>query len=447
MSYLYMKYLKYTLGCVNMEVKELKDISCSIIEKNKNEIIELAKEIFNHPETGYKEYKTSQIINNKFKNLNFNVEEEIAITGIKASIGNNKKPHIAVLGELDAIYDKEHPNANKDGLVHACGHNNQLAIMYGIAFALKKTNLMEKLNGTVDFIAVPAEEYIELDFREKLKKDKKISYFGGKQELISRGYFDDVDLALMAHSFDTGEMKDVIAAPNGNGFIAKKIKFIGKKAHAGSAPEKGINALNAAVLAINNINAQRDTFIDQDNVRVHPIITKGGDVVNTIPHDVRMETYVRASTLDSILEVNEKVDRAIQAAAIAIGAEVDIKDFAGYLPLLNYESLVDLFIKNSKDIIDKKRIIRNMGFAGSFDMGDLSHIMPILHPFFGGVKGGLHTSEFKTIDYELAVIKPIKVLLKTIIDILSDQNILNSIANPCYSKDEYIEILNKMNSN
>jgi metal-dependent amidase/aminoacylase/carboxypeptidase family protein len=159
-----------------------------------------------------------------------------------------------------------------------------------------------------------------------------------------------------------------------------------------------------------------------------------------------METYVRARTLDSIIDTNKKVDRALKAAAIAMGAEVEIKDYPGYLPLLSYDSLVDLFIKNSDQIIDENRIIRNKHLSGSFDMGDLSHIMPVLHPFFGGVKGGLHTSEFKTVDYELAVIKPIKVLIKTIIDILSDDEIFKKTSNSPYSRVEYIKTSNKMSS-
>ena len=430
-----------------MEVRKLKNTACSIIEKNKYEIIKLTKQLFKHPETGYKEYITSKIIKNKLEKLGYEVENKIAITGVKTSIGNNKKPHIAVLGELDAIINKDHPNANKDGIVHACGHNNQLAILFGIALALKKANIMKILSGTVDFIATPAEEYIELDYRKKLKRENKIQFFGGKQELIKRGYFDEVDLALMAHSYDIGEMKDVIAGPKGNGFIVKEIKFIGKNAYTGSSSEEGMNALDAAILVVNNINAQRDSFLAQDNVRVHPIIKKAEEVVNTVPNDVRLATYIRANSLDSILEVNKKVNRVLQAASIAIGAEIEIKDYPGYLPLLNYESLVELFIKNSKQIINKNRIIKNMMFSGSFDIGDLSHIMPVLHPFFGGVKGEIHTSDFKTVDYELAVIKPIKVLVKTIIDILSGQEILKNISKPYYSKDEYIKILNKINSN
>src|SRR6056297_784886 len=318
-----------------MEVRKLKNTACSIIEKNKYEIIKLTKQLFKHPETGYKEYITSKIIKNKLEKLGYEVENKIAITGVKTSIGNNKKPHIAVLGELDAIINKDHPNANKNGIVHACGHNNQLAIMFSITLALKKAKIMDILSGTVDFITTPAEEYIELDYRKKLKKEKKIKFFGGKQELIKRGYFDDVDLALMAHSFDTGEMKDVIASPRGNGFIVKEVKFIGKSTHGGSSSEEGMNALNAAVLAVDNINAQRDSYLDQDNVKVHPIITKGEDVSNSVINEVRMETYVRAKSLESILEVNKKVDRALKAAAIDIGSEIEIKDYSGYLPLLS----------------------------------------------------------------------------------------------------------------
>ena len=123
-------------------------------------------------------------------------------------------------------------------------------------------------------MAVPAEEFVELEYRESLRKKGQISYFGGKQELIHRGYFDDVDMSIMFHALDMGENKALIG-PVSNGFIGKKVRFTGKESHAGSAPELGVNALNAATLAMMNIQVQRETFKDSDRVRVHPIITKG----------------------------------------------------------------------------------------------------------------------------------------------------------------------------
>src|SRR6056297_1839277 len=391
-----------------MRVEKLKKRVCKKIEENKDEIIKVVKEIYNTPETGYKETKTTNIVKKSFNNLDLKPEDNIAITGVKATIGRqNNNPHLAVLGELDALICRDHPDADIiTGAVHACGHNNQIGIMLGVAYGLIKANIFNELNGKIDFMAVPAEEFIEMDYRDDL--------------------------------IQTGD----------NGFLGKKIQFIGQESHAGGSPEDGVNALNAAVLAINNINAQRETFKDNDKIRVHPIITKGGDVVNIVPSEVKMESYVRGKTVDSIFNANKKVNRAIKAGADAVGGDVIIKDIPGYLPMLNYENLMNLFEKNLEGIIPKNRIIRQKSFSGSFDMGDLSHIMPVLHPFFSGVRGSLHTRNFKIVDYDLAVIKPAKALAKTIIDILSKQDYLfDQFKKPPFNKAEYLEILSKMRTN
>jgi len=433
-----------------MRRDKLKNKVCKKIEENKNEIIDIVQQIYNNPETGYKEKEATALVKNAFQTLKLKPEENIAVTGVKTSIGEtDNEPHLAVLGELDALICRDHPDADSEtGAVHACGHNNQIGIMLGVAFGLVKTNILNELEGQIDFMAVPAEEFIEIEYRDRLIEEGQLSYLGGKQELIKRGYFDDIDIAMLVHSLDVGDMKDVIVGPSGNGFIGKKIKFIGEESHAGGAPEEGINALNAAVLAINNINAQRETFKDSDKIRVHPVITKGGDVVNIVPSDVKMESYVRGSTVDSIFDANKKVNRAIQAGSDAIGGEVEIKDIPGYLPLINYETLMEIFTNNLEGLVPKDRVIKQKTFTGSFDMGDLSHIMPVLHPFFSGVSGGLHTRHFKIEDYELAIIKPAKALAKTIIDILIDkEKVLKQLNKPPYSKEEYLAILSKMESN
>lgn len=172
--------------------------------------------------------------------------------------------------------------------------------------------MLDQLDGRVSFIGVPAEEFIELEYREQLKKEGKICYFGGKQELIRRGELDDVDMAMMFHAQDTGDMKAIIG-PESNGFIGKKIHFIGKESHAGSAPYEGINALNAAMLAINNVHALRETFRESERARFHPIITKGGDIVNVVPADVTMEAYVRARTIQGLSDINSRINQAILA--------------------------------------------------------------------------------------------------------------------------------------
>ena len=263
-----------------MTREELKERVIKAIEENKDSIIEVGRKIYHNPEFGYKEFETTKTVREFFKNeLGLETEDKIAYTGCRARVNEEKEgPKVAVLGELDGISCKDHCDANSIGASHTCGHNVQIAGMLGAAVGLIKSGVYKELDGKIDFIATPAEEFVELAYRNQLRKDGHIKYFGGKQELIRKGAFDDVDMAMMFHVLDTGDKK-VLIAPESNGFIGKEVKFIGKEAHAGSAPYEGINALNAAMLAINNVHAQRETFKEADRVRFHPIITKGGDIV------------------------------------------------------------------------------------------------------------------------------------------------------------------------
>ena len=238
-----------------MNKAELKQRVCDTIDANRDKIIEIGTKIFDNPELGYKEFETAKLVASVMKDLDLEVEEKMAVTGVRARVNKNVEgPNIAVMGELDSVICSEHEFANPEtGAVHACGHNVQIAAMLGTAIGLVASDVIKELDGTVDFMAVPAEEYVELAFRGELKADNQIKYFGGKQEMIKRGYFDDIDVAMMIHSINLPSDKKVIVGGNGNGFVGKNIQFIGQEAHAGSAPEQGINALNAAMIAINNI--------------------------------------------------------------------------------------------------------------------------------------------------------------------------------------------------
>lgn len=434
-----------------MERDEYKNKVCKKIEENKDEIIDLVKLIYDNPETGYKEQKTTAIIKTAFESLNLKTEENIAVTGIKASIGDYKKDklHLAILGELDALICEDHPDRDiKTKAVHACGHNNQIGIMFGVAYGLIKSKIFKKLDAIIDFMAVPAEEYIEIDYRKNLIKKNRISYLGGKQELIKRGYFDDVDIAMMVHSLDVGDMKDVIVGPTGNGFITKKIGFIDKKPDTKTTLKEKIDILCKAILAINNINTRRKVIRDNDKKRVYPMNTKSGQVVNITFENNKITSYITGRTVQSILDANKKVNRVIEAKAAELKGEVEIEDLPGYLPLINYKTLMNIFAKNLDKLVPNKRVIQQKTFTGSFDMGDISHIMPALHPFFSGVSGGLHTKHFSIDDYELAVIKPAKALAKTIIDIIIDkEKVFDQLDKPPCFKKEYLGILNEMNSN
>lgn len=217
---------------------------------------------------------------------------------------------------------------------------------------------------------------------------------------------------------------------------------MGKESHAGSAPHEGINALNSALLAINNVNALRETFKESERVRFHPIITKGGDIVNVVPADVEMESYVRARTINGILDANTRINTALKAGAMANGAQVEITDIPGYLPILKQPQLDSLMKTNLEFLGLEGKIVDGGDFTGSFDFGDVSHLMPAIHPMIDGVTGALHTRNFELIDAELACIIPAKAMAMTVIDLLFDnaaeaKNILNSFT-PVMTKEEYL---------
>ncbi len=433
-----------------MDIQELKQKIIKVIEDNSEKIISMGEKIYNNPELGYKEYFTSNFVSEKFENLGLEVNKNIAVTGCSAfAPGKNKGPNVCIMGELDAIIVKQHKDADKvTGAVHACGHNIQLAAMIGAATGLIKSDVLAELEGSVTFLAVPAEEYIELDYRSTLRDKGEIKYFGGKQELIQKGFFDNVDISMMVHALDLSPMNgDILIGPKGNGFIGKNVHFIGKESHAGSAPEEGINALNAAMLAMNNIHAQRETFSDSERIRVHPIITNGGDIVNVVPANVTMETYVRGRTLEGIADANEKVNRALIAGAMAVGAKIKIDEIPGYFPLLNNDDLDEIYNENAKSMLEEDKIVSGGDFTGSFDFGDISHLMPALHPMIGGVEGGLHTKDFHITDPYLAYIVPAKLMALTVVDLLFDnaskaRNLIDNFK-PLMTKEEYLDFMEK----
>lgn len=430
-----------------MESIELKKKICSVIDEHQESIIALAKEIEQHPELGYKEQVTSQLVKSFFEKLDLPYESGLAITGVKGRLKEKSEgPNIAILGELDAVICPDSACADPaTGAAHACGHHLQLGAMLGAALGLKCSGVGEQLAGNVTFMAVPAEEYVEIAYRLKLKEAGKLHYLGGKQELIYQGAFDDVDMAMMMHSAKEKPQPTVQIGESSNGFVGKTIRYIGQEAHAAEAPDQGINALNAAMLGLMGIHALRETFRDDDIIRVHPIITKGGDLVNSVPADVRMETYVRAKTMQAIDATHDKVDRALRAGGDAVGAQTIIQSLPGYLPLHCSAPFNQLFVENAAQFLSRENIENSGHFSASTDMGDVSHLMPVIHPYIGGTTGALHTREFCAVDYYAACVLPAKLMAMTVVDLLTDnakqaKNILESYS-PLMTKEEYIKKL------
>lgn len=431
-----------------MTVDQLKKLAIEEIDRGRDTIIDTAKSIWKEPEEGFREYKTAQKIEEMYRQLDIPYQKELALTGVKGTLqGRSEGPTIAILGELDAMHNPEHEAADAStGMVHACGHASQLAWLIGAGFGLHK--VMESLPGKVELFAVPAEEYLNLKFRQQLKDEGKISYFGGKQELVKLGEFDQIDLAIMGHAIGVDPGKSMFIPSSTNGFIGKTARFLGKTAHAGAEPDQGINALNAFHIALAAIHAQRETFRDEDMVRVHPILTKGGEGVNNVPSDVRTEMYVRAKSVEAINDANRKVDRALKSGAMGVGAKVDIVNTPGYLPLAQDQTLLDLWVKHSNALLGSDNV-HFIGHNGaSTDMGDITHLLPGIHPFIGGFQGNLHGNNFEITDEEMAYILPAKLYALTVIDLLADEaKLANKIVQeftPALTKEEYLTLLDSL---
>ena len=433
-----------------MDRERMKQVVCQEIDKRKSEMIEIARAILKTPELGFKEMKTSALVKETFKALGLPIREGLAITGVEGVLHCKEDgPTVLVMGELDSVMAKEAPNSDPiTGAAHLCGHHIQVASMLGTAMGLVYANVSESLNGRIKFLGAPAEEYIEIEYRLQLKKEGKLTLLGGKQELIKVGYFDDVDMAMMVHSFPNALESGFFFNGTGNGFLAKFIQFIGKPSHAGAMPHEGINALNAACLAILAIHAQRETFQDKDSIRVHPIITKGGDIVNVVPSDVRLETYVRGRTLEAILDASRKVDRALRAGGDAVGAQTSIVNVPGYLPIYQDAALTQIAQANGRALLGEKGVQEAGFMGGSFDIGDLSHLIPILHPFVGGSQGSIHTLEFSVVDYEAAVVLPAKLMAMCVVDLLAngaqEAKHVKQEFQPRLTKKQYLEMMQQL---
>jgi len=427
-------------------IDELKKKVCQAIDKKREKIEGIGEKIRENPELGFKEFQTAEFVSQIMSEFSVPHETGLAITGVKGVIrGKKPGPTVALIGELDSLVVADHPACNPEtGAAHACGHNAQIAGMLGAMIGIVDSSVIDSLAGSIVFFAAPAEEYVEVEYRMAQVRQGNIGFLGGKPELIRLGHFDDIDIAMMIHTHSRSDLTKVIVGSSSNGCVVKLVKFAGKAAHAGVAPHMGINALNATHIAMTAIHAQRETFKDDDTIRVHPIITRGGDLVNVVPSEVRMESYVRGKSSKAILDADSKVNRSLRAGALATGASVTIETLPGYLPLRNDPDLTDIFKQNSFSLLGEDQYLQGGHGTGSTDMGDISQIMPALHPAVGGATGIAHSADFQIEDKELAYLAPAKLLAMSVIDLLHDNaekgNEILDHHTPLMTKQEYLTL-------
>lgn len=415
-----------------------------LIDVHKDQIIAFAEDIAAHPEPGYEEFCTAGKTAEVLKNLGYKVTEHLARTGVKGTKSIKEGPSLTVIGELDAIGCHSHPNANPvTGVAHACGHHAQMAAMIGCAIAMADPDVQKCLAGTVNFLAVPAEEYIDADKRTRLKKEG-IEFCCGKSEMIRTGVFDDTDIALTTHVHMVPVEEDFyLGNPACNGYSAERVTVRGKAAHGAIAPWNGVNALSITTSAIQMMGLMRETFREEDHVRLHNVIRKAGDVINSVPDEAIVETKVRAASLDKICEITDMVNRAYAGSAYAFGGKIEMEKLQGYMPIIP-RAADNALIEAADDLGLNYRTVQKGDFNNACtDVGDLSHLVPVVNFTFKGFEGKLHGADFKITDPEKAYILPAKLLALTVYKLLKNggqeaKKITKSYT-PVFNKESYIQ--------
>ncbi len=386
------------------------DRALARLNHNSDWLYALAEKLWDSPELGFFEFKTADILVSELEALGLSPRPGIARTGVAAELGAKDDPKVLLLADMDALPSQTTPGGN----VHACGHHAQMAVMLGLFRALAETGAAEALGLRIVFAASPAEEYVDLGRRLELRRDKEIVYLSGKQEMIRLGFFDTPQLVIKYHSM--GDAPDRVATVNGgmNGFMAKRAEFIGRAAHAGAHPEKGVNALSAASLALQAIHAQRESFVENDHIRVHPILTQGGAVVNSVPDRAVLETYIRGASHEALLAAAARVDRALRAGALALGAGLRIVNSPGYQAFDPDPGLGALLGEAAAAVVDNKNIDFNYRSYASDDIGDVACLQPTCQLRFSGFNGEIHSAGFAVKEPGRAYLKPAEILLRTV---------------------------------
>ncbi len=371
----------------------LKDAIGRAVDGLADELESLSHRIHANPELGYQEVKAAGWLSDFLAAKGFKVEKGVAgvETAFRATIETGEGPTIAILCEYDAL----------PGLGHACGHNVIATSGAGAGAALAAVRA-QLPKGRFQVIGTPAEEG-----------------GGGKMKLIEGGVFKDVDCAMMIHGFDRTVLHGDLL-----GIVRVNFDFAGKAAHASADPWEGVNALDAVIQTFNAISALRQHV--RPDVRIHGIITNGGQAPNIIPEAASATFYVRAATLDYMWEVYKKVVACAEGAARATGAQLrTVQMPTVYEPLKRNETLLGAFKANLERLgatpepPDPNRL-------GSSDIGNVSQVIPAIQPYIKIAEAGMpiHSRAFAE-----AAVKPLarqglviaaKTMAMTTADLLAD---------------------------
>lgn len=429
---------------------EIEKKICQCIDSHKDEIIAFAEDLWTHAELGFQEHRTAGKFAEVMKGLGLRTQEHLAVTGVKSYLKEESVgPVVCLMGEFDGLPIPTHAYANPEtGAAHCCGHHAQTAGVMGAALALSDPEIAASMNGNVVFFGVPAEEYVEIEKRNEMRRQGLIRYGCGKCELLRIGALDDVDIVVGHHS--SCAKKYLVANRSCNGFVTKMIRFDGRAAHAAGDPQSGIDAMNAAMIAMHAVDVQRESFRDNDTIRVHGRLSKGGDAANIIADDVRLEYSIRGKTIDAYLDAARKVDRSMRAGAIATGCGVTITTLPGNLPVVPVKDAT--VVEEALRLVSGNTPVTWTGpdfhSTSSGDYGDVSCLMPLLQFNTGGFLGSLHSPNVEVDDPYDAYVIPAKVFALIAYKLLRNggdraKAILESFE-AVLTKEQYLDLMESM---
>jgi amidohydrolase len=386
-----------------MSLESLKKDVAAIVDSMKAELLAASHGIHQEPELALQEFKAAKRLSDAVEKHDIKVERgAFSVETAYAAEFGDKGPTIAILSEYDAL----------PGVGHACGHNIIATTGLGAVLALSK--LGAKLPGRVRYLGTPAEER-----------------FGGKEIIAREGAFDGADCAMMIHPSNLN-----LATMPCIAISEVEVTYHGRAAHAAAMPYRGLNALDAVVTAYQSI-AQLRQHIKQSE-RLHGIITEGGLAANIVPERAACRFYVRALDIHELGELKQRVHRCFEGAALATGTRAEIVwGNTDYLDMKTNWPVADAFMKNAealgREFFPVKEIPQ--GFAGSTDMGNVSHRVPSIHPMLAVAPAGviIHNAEFAkwaaSDKGDQAVIDGAKALAFTALDVMSDRGLLDTMKN------------------
>ena len=356
---------------------------------------ELGTLLWNHPEPGFYEKETHRILSRAFTDLGFEVREFGDFPGFTALAGGSlKDKRIFLIADMDAL---PNPGIPGDGYIHSCGHHQQMVALFETARILKSEN--PEVLDRMAFTAIPAEEFIDFPLREKLRTAGTITHLSGKLELLHRGYFDDADFVVSTHSASGSEGLFINSVLKMSGFKVMTFTFTGRSSHAGAQPHRGINAQNAASLFLQAAAFLRESFDEEEHIRIHPILKLPPDQsVNLIPAHAVVETFVRSISPGGVNDTVDKLRNAALGCAQALGSRVEITVVPGYAPFEANGFLHELARKTCEET--GVTFTEETFSAASSDVGDISQYKPTIMLGLPGNNGKFHNPGFAVTDDE-----------------------------------------------